>query len=143
MGYYIDQVDHNFFIDNKHIPSLIATIHSLSKDESNMSGGSFDSSQKIYSCYSWVNMSFTDYNDIKEIFKCWRWHIDQDENGNIDSINFEGQKLGDDDILLRAIAPYVKDGSYIEIRGEDNSLWRWAFKNGKFMETYPNISWNY
>jgi len=134
MGYYINQVDHNFIINNKDIDNVINAIHSLNKNE--------DENQLAYG-YSWVNMNFIKSNDIKEIFKCWRWHIDQDENGNIDSIYFEGQKLGDDDVLFRAIAPYVKDGSYIELHGEDNAIWRWAFKNGRFLETYPEITWNY
>lgn len=128
MGYYIDQKDEDFFIDAHNIPNVIAAIHKLSESKSQ---------------YSWVSDKYREVKDIKELFKCWRWHVDQDDSGNIDSIYFEGQKLGDDDVLFRAIAPYVKDKSYIELHGEDNAIWRWAFKNGRFLETYPEITWNY
>ena len=50
------------------------------------------------------------------------------------SFDFYGEKLGDDEIFLSALAPYVEDGSYLEFEGEDGYSWRWSFKNGKLVE---------
>lgn len=143
MGYYIDQKDHNFFIDKSNITHVVNAIHSLAKDTSNMSRTRIYNKNVVSQHYSWVNNDYVESNDIKEIFKCWRWHVDTDDQGNIESIYFEGQKLGDDEYLFKAIAPFVKDGSYIEMSGEDGALWRWVFKNGQCREVYATITWDY
>lgn len=143
MGYYMDQKDQNFFIDKSNITHVVNAIHALAKETSNMSGVKIDNKNVVSQHYSWVSNNYVDSNDIKEIFKCWRWHVDTDDQGNIESIYFEGQKLGDDEYLFKAIAPFVKDDSYIEMSGEDGALWRWAFKNGQCREVYATITWDY
>jgi hypothetical protein len=45
-------------------------------------------------------------------------------------LRFTGQKLGDDNILFAALAPYVEADSYITMVGESedgDEFWRWVF----------------
>lgn len=57
-------------------------------------------------------------------------------------IYFEGEKYSDlMDEVLSEIAPFVEDGSYFELAGEDNAMWRWVLKNGRVYEIYPKIIW--
>jgi len=42
---------------------------------------------------------------------------------------------------MNVIAPYVKEHSYIEMVGEENTMWRWVFANGKLQESYPTTTW--
>lgn len=63
------------------------------------------------------------------------------EDGDICGLSFDGEKLRDDFEFWSAVAPYVEDGSYIEMDGEDFNLWRWAFKNGICKEIEPIIIW--
>ena len=73
---------------------------------------------------------------IATLFDAYRWELDFDEENNISAIDFNGEKYWDDDnTLLKTIAPYVTDGSFIEMRGEDSEVWRWVYKN-KAIETH-------
>lgn len=69
-----------------------------------------------------------------------RWMFELDEKNNVVEINFDGEKGRDDD-ELKPLAPYVKDGSYVEMMGEDGARWRWIFKNGKIITKDAKISW--
>lgn len=127
MGYYVTQDDCNFFVPADKIPAMIEAIHNLDNG--------YD--------YSWVNMAFLKSNDIVEIFQCWRWCIKLDQaTGDIVDIIFDGEKLGDDEVLLKAIAPFVKAGSFIEMNGEGNDMWRWYFDGEKMVEKLPTITWD-
>ena len=61
--------------------------------------------------------------------------------GEIVNLEFDGEKSGDEDILFRAIAPFVESGSFIEMRGEDGCQWRCLFHKGELHEIYPEIVW--
>lgn len=62
-----------------------------------------------------------------------------DDDGNITGISFYGEKLGDELEVFQKIAPYVRSGSFIEMEGQDNELWRWVFQNGKCREVKATI----
>ena len=64
-----------------------------------------------------------------------------DDENNIDGIEFVGEKLLEEYKVFKKIAPYVKDGSFIEMAGEDSAIWRWVFHNGTCDEVAPKISW--
>lgn len=141
MGYCMTENDCVFFIDKTNIPELIKAIKALAEDPSKMTGGRYHLGKKTERHYSFVNNSFVDTDDIEKIFDIWRWAISLDDDGNIVDIGFRGEKSGDDNMLFQAIAPYVKEGSYIEMRGEDGAMWRWVFKNKTCGEIYPKIEW--
>lgn len=142
MGYYVEQNGFDFFIDKKHFPDVIKAIHNLANYPDMMGGGSYEGEKTISKHYSWVNMNFSKSDDLKNIFNCWRWNIDFDDEGNIADIFFDGEKLGDDRVLLDTIAPFVKHNSFIQMRGEDNDMWRWVFRDGKCFEMSPRIIWD-
>ncbi len=83
-----------------------------------------------------------DDTDLDEIMEELRWPVETNDDGDITSIEFSGEKLWDDVKLFRLIAEFVEDGSYIECSGEEGTLWRWVFVGGKFAEKYPKISWD-
>ena len=64
-----------------------------------------------------------------------------DENGNIVEISFNGEKLRDEFEMFQRIAPMVDDGCFLQVSGEDGSLWRWVFKNGKCYGIDALITW--
>ena len=92
--------------------------------------------------YSWVRThEFANATTLREALAAWRWvdpnqdltNPDNDKSKDIEELYFSGEKIGDDFILMSAIAPYVEAGSYIEMVGEGAWLgpgadyWRWYF----------------
>lgn len=64
-----------------------------------------------------------------------------DTDGNITELEFIGEKLGNDFEMFQSIAPYVQDGSYIWMIGEDGSQWRWVFQSGVCREITAKVKW--
>ena len=78
--------------------------------------------------------------DIGEMFEYLMWPVEFDSEGNIVRMEFDSSKMGDEEVWLGAIAPYVESGC-IQVRGEDGDLWRWVLSGGKLAEIRPEIRW--
>lgn len=79
-----------------------------------------------------------DAGDIINALANARWYCGQDSKG-ICSIKFIGSKLGVDDQLFCILAPFVEDGSFIEMEGEEKNLWRWKFENGTCIDEQGRV----
>jgi hypothetical protein len=136
MGYCMSQQESTFSIKPLNVPGALAAIKALAGSETitDASGRHF----------SWVDTrEFLEAQTLPGAMKAWRWFLDSDdETDEIHDITFEGEKLGDDAVLFDAIAPFVEPGSYIEMLGEDGSLWRWVFDGKTCQEKSANISWD-
>lgn len=66
-----------------------------------------------------------------------RWRPDFNEAGDVIDLTFEGGKVGGDEEVLGVLAPFVTAGSYVQMLGEDGTLWRWVFHAGTCTESYP------
>jgi hypothetical protein len=122
MGYYMSQRDADFFIPRANFPKLLELLGCLD------------------GAYSWVG-DFQGKDSVEDSFAGWRWPVVLDDEGNIDGIEFSGEKLGDDSCLFEKIAPCVRPGSFVEMLGEDGHLWRWAFDGENCKEISPSIVW--
>jgi hypothetical protein len=144
MGYYMNMRECEFHIAADKKDDALQAIKELSKDESRMSGGSFGNGGKKEAWYSWVTTSeFVDAKTLEDAIGAWRWEVETDEEtGDITYIYFQGEKLGDDEVLFSALAPFITEGGYIEMSGEDGHLWRWAFTEGTLCEQVAEIIWS-
>ena len=70
---------------------------------------------------------------------CYNFKLNAE--GDITAIEFQGEKLRDDYEMFQKIAPFVRDGSFLEMMGEDGALWRWVFRNGRCQEVNAIVSW--
>lgn len=117
MGYHMNQQKADFVIPFEQINATLAVIKNLKGN------------------FSWVNTEkVAQATNIEEAFNAWRWIIELDANDDIINIQFRGEKLGDDKDLFDCIAQYVKEGSYIQMVGEDGEIWRWVFRNKQCIE---------
>lgn len=90
--------------------------------------------------FSWVTTEeFLIALHLEDALEAWRWTVEFDEGGDIIDIGFNGEKYGDDIILFNAIAPFVEDG-YIQMKGEDDAVWRWSFKDGVCKEIMGKVT---
>lgn len=69
-----------------------------------------------------------------------RWEFEYDETGNIVGIQYEGEKLNEDESMFIEMNPYVTPGSYIQMLGDEGDIWRWIF-GPKFEEKHAKLSW--
>ena len=83
----------------------------------------------------------TNATTLGEFLEEVRWLPTLDEAGNITDLEFEGEKMGDEEHFFNAMAPHVKVGSYIEMHGEDGESWRWVFTSETCTAVYPKVTW--
>jgi hypothetical protein len=68
---------------------------------------------------------------LEDAFEEWSWKAEFYDDGELVNLYFvDPQKVGAEDTLFQTIAPWVKDGSYILVRGEEGEVWRWFFNEG-------------
>lgn len=77
-------------------------------------------------------------NTLEEAMAAWGWQLDDVGNGKYD-IECLGNNLCDDRQLFDAIAPFVVAGSFIEMSGEDGTLWRWYFDGEQCEEQLGHV----
>ena len=130
MGYYMEQRDSDFTIKQENIQKAWDALIKL-----------FETKKRHY---SWVDTrSVLEASSFRDAMEEARWVIYYDNNReDVCGILFNGEKYGGDEIIiLGAIAPYVEDGSYIEMSGEDGAIWRWVFNDGDIEEKNAKIVW--
>lgn len=137
MGYCMQVRAESFHIKGENMAGAIAAIKALDGKEAEMgaSGGVYRGGACESKHYSWVRNGFSErHSTLEGLLKEWGWYpeINHDPNGSgaeweAFGINFEREKIGDEQILFNAIAPFVEPGSYIEMVGEDGTIWRWYF----------------
>lgn len=139
MGYCMDMSeDQNFTIPKSQEGDALAAIHVLA-DQSweHGTGGVWDGGRQTQSWYAFTDrVGMANAKTLDEAMVAWRWSLERGMDGSITGVIFTGEKKGDDQMLWDAIAPYVTEGSYIEMMGEDDARWRWTFKGGRCLEMY-------
>lgn len=141
MGYYMEQTRSKFFISKENQEPALHALKLLGNKTELMSGGSYQGGRKVENWFSWVDMEdFLSSASLSEAMSTWSWEAELNDDGDIFDIQFDGEKIGQEELMFEAIAPYVEDGSYIQMLGEDGSQWRWIFKDGKVKEVFAKIS---
>lgn len=142
MGYCMSMRAAKFHVHEALKAKALEAIKAIMKDESNMRVV-LRVGKQTERWYSWVSTKeVLAAITFEDAMKEWGYPVSSNgANGDIDDIGFEGEKIGQEDFLFRAIAPYVTDGSYIEMVGEDGALWRWSWARGEFHEQEAVISW--
>jgi len=144
MGYYINQREAMFRIKKENFDAALKAVVELAdeKHRSRMNGGSWKCGKRTSWNYAWVNMEeLKNAKTLEDAMNCWGWEVYTEDEDIVD-ICFVSEKLGQEEVLFDAIAPFVEDGSYIEMGGEDGGIWRWQFNKGICVENEANISFD-
>lgn len=132
MGYCIKQNDTEFTLKAENKAKALEAIKALvDKYTIEDSGGRH---------FSWVRITdFLHTTTFEAAMLSWRWNCEV-KNGDVVALYFNGEKHGDDDLLFKAIAPYVEAGSFIIMEGEDGAIWRWVFDGNICNEQHAAIT---
>lgn len=134
MSYCMSLRSQNFFLKRDDSDKVLAALKELFREHPDSPSG--------FGKFSWINTNVVlSAKTLQEAMNECRWEFQTNggDNGDFDVIEFNGEKLGEDELIFSAIAPFVKDGSFIEMEGEDGSLWKWIFNDGKVKEKMAKI----
>ncbi len=126
MGYCMRMTECTFFIEAKDKPDALRLV----KDSTHLFYGSWESKEVAANAAT-----------IEEFLDEARWEPTIDKDGNITDLEFQGEKMGDEEHFFNAMAPHVKVGSYIEMHGEDGESWRWVFTGETCVFVSPQVTW--
>lgn len=126
MGYDIETGEVKFSILAENVDSAYKAIIELADSEEE---------------YWWVDKDgLKKAATLEEAVKEWGWELEKpDPFGGYHGIYFEWEKLGHEKTMFTAIAPFVEDGSFIEVLGEDGERWKWCFENGNLVEKWGRV----
>jgi len=144
MGYYVSITIDNIIIPADKVQECLDAINALFQPETMKKyagGGSFSNNVRAYH-YSWVNTPESGaFDDLIAAFDEWRYEAQLLDDGSVEVVYFTGEKLGDDEILYKTIAPFITDGT-ISLLGEDHDHWRFLFNNGTCKEQAGHITYS-
>lgn len=75
---------------------------------------------------------------LEDALVAWGWQLMDNGDGTF-WLECLGDALRDDRQLFDAIAPFVEAGSFIEMSGEDGTLWRWHFDGEQCQEQLGHV----
>jgi hypothetical protein len=142
VGYCISLTDSRFKINAADKMAAYKAVERLDQT-GKKGGGSYAGGMQTQAWFSWVDADFMARSEtLEDIFDHWRYPVGNDNDGNIVEIEFTGEKIGDENQLFAAIAPFVEHGSYLEYQGEDGAMWRYVFEGGQFREVSATVVWD-
>lgn len=141
MGYYVDMRCDDVIIPKKNIAKALKAINGMFTPErlKREARGGSSTGEKWY---SWVkNPPEGGFPDLATALSAWSFETSVLDSGDLALDYFSGEKLGQEDLMLQEIAPYVDEGGFIECRGEDNAIWRWYFDGKKIIEQTGTVTY--
>ena len=116
----------DFFLPADKKADAVAAIKDLLNHPELMHGGLRSKPE-----FSWVDSEeLVQAESIREALNAWGWMAKTDKAGNVVDLSFESDKLGDEDALFGALAPFVLEGSEIQALADDEPF-RWHFVEGR------------
>lgn len=73
------------------------------------------------------------HRSLKKVLENLGWVVYETSTNSITIMSLTDEKYKDDEKYFSVLAPYVKEGSYINIKGDDN-YWQWYFDGEKLIE---------
>jgi hypothetical protein len=135
MGYYIDLVDAEWEITES--PESLATIREMPTKYHAIKRGGSSNGEKWF---SWMNDTDIETAEtVESVFNQLGFETEKVDGGF--KLAYYNSKTGQEDLFLAVMAPFTKDGSYIEWRGEDGELWKFEIHNGRMFRSESEIIW--
>ena len=129
MGLYTYQLQTEFRVSEKRCAEMLEALkEAMIETSGELLRGGERHGDEIVNFFAFINHDevLNAVNLEEALYHC-RWSSEFDEEGNIIDINFNGQKIGNEDILFQIIAPFVEANSYIIMVNDQREIWRWRF----------------
>ena len=88
----------------------------------------------------WIDIKLIEQaSNLIELLETVQWIPSLNELGDIDGVDTRINKIGEEDLIFNALAPFVEDGSILNIIAEDDDLeydgFRYIFRDSRFINT--------
>lgn len=137
MSYDIRMKNCRFIIKHENFDKALADLKAVFVPE-NMTAYDRTKDNVKHMHFDWINTEpVLKSNTLDDALRHIRYIPVYDYDRNIESLEFTGEKLGDETLLFGSIAKYVEPGSFIECFGEDGRELKWTFENGQIKYEGP------
>jgi hypothetical protein len=128
MGYYVELEEADFKIPET--PEVLAALKAMpAKYKEVQRGGSFGGGGTQEKWFSWIDdKTILDSPTVSHIFEALGFETD-----TIDGfvhLNGYSSKVGQEDLFLATVSPFMAEGSYTEWKGEDDARYKYIVKDG-------------
>jgi len=164
LGYYVEIDCKDLIIPRNKVSACLKAINALWKPNGQPAfpagggGTCFKGGKRIdQKWYSWVdNPPPGGYPTLVKALEAWRYRAIRVEKSMLDEVrsdypeakvgdviiaSFKGEKWGDDHLLYKTLAPFLRGGGSIECCGQDGERWRYLFHDGKVEEQNAELIW--
>lgn len=148
MGYYIGTEDVNIFLDKKYFDDVYKKMCELNDFHELKRGGSFGANTDEVEgdryprnkWFSWMEYNYPEiYSDMNSILIALGFDVEYDKEGNLVGLGY-WDKSGSEDYFFSCFAGFVKDGSFINMKGEESEdYYRYIFKDGKMIHQGADV----
>lgn len=149
MGYYYDFEVSGIFVPAEKVPAMLDAlvpiakeaikskkINALSRAEASANDERYHNSFRQEARANTLSLR-TQLEELPartlsrdEILLHLSWKLNFDESGNLINL-YHGESKRTDFEELEPMAPFVQDGGYVEVQGDDGDLFRKVFRGGK------------
>lgn len=126
MSYYCTMRDSSFYMSKNDIPKAVKAILE---------------SEFADSLQSPINQNANETEVFEQYIKDNGYEVEFSPTGDIDGILFHEDRIKDDISFFNIFAEFVVPGSYLEMVGLSNDVWRMYFDGESCREIYPIIEW--
>lgn len=131
MGYYIELIDHDFVLLAENGEAALAAVHELNQHDELKHGGSWSGGNQTEKCFSWMPADYDKTTtSVAEVLELLGFDPTVNEAGDIVDLGYYDSKSGQEDLFIKALAPFVEKGAYLVWQGEDGAVWREDITNG-------------
>lgn len=137
MGYEINITDANFTIPAKNLDAAYQEMCALNQHDDLKHGGSSTGAK----WFPWMDQNYPETcKNAQDILEQLGFHTETQMDGSLSLVSYDS-KVGQEDLFLDVIAPFVANGSYIEWKGEDGDRWRHEIDGGRLIQKTGRIIW--
>lgn len=135
MGYYVELTESNWEITES--PEALATIQEMPKKFHDLKRGGSSNGEKWF---SWMNdASIENTETVENVFNELGFTTEKVDGGF--RLTEYNSKTGQEDLFLAVMAPFTKNGSYLEWRGEDGESWKQEIIDGQMFQSEAKTTW--
>jgi hypothetical protein len=131
MGYYVTLENVDFTIPADKVADAFEAMKALNSRDDLKTGGSWQGGKQTERWFAWMDADYDKTcKDAKAILDMLGFEVEVADDGGLSLVGYDS-KTGSEEHFVRTLAPFVKEGSYMEWRGEEGDRWRWVILNGQ------------